>query len=105
MEHLRQAFEMDIQDRIETEPDLPRAGSEFKASEIRQGVVYENNGVRVTAVRVVHTGFVPAFGYRLDYAGRSVVLSGDTRFSVDLIKFAEGPMYSSTKCTMRPKTI
>ena len=90
MEHLRQAFEMDIQDRIETEPDLPRAGSEFKASEIRQGVVYENNGVRVSAVRVVHTGFVPAFGYRIDYAGHSVVLSGDTRFSMDLIKFAEG---------------
>lgn len=90
MEHLRQAFEMDSRDRIESEPDLPRAGSEFKAAEIQQGVVYENNGVRVSAVRVDHTGVSPAFGYRVDFQGRSVVLSGDTRLSTDLIKFATG---------------
>lgn len=90
MEHLRQAFEMDIRDRIESEPDLPRAGSEFKAAEIQQGAVYENKGVRVSAVRVDHTGVSPAFGYRVDFQGRSVVLSGDTRLSTDLIKFATG---------------
>jgi ribonuclease Z len=32
----------------------------------------------------------PAFGYRVDYRGRSVVLSGDTRFSENLIQFAQG---------------
>jgi ribonuclease BN (tRNA processing enzyme) len=31
-----------------------------------------------------------AFGYRIDYAGRSVVLSGDTRVSENLIRHAQG---------------
>ncbi len=33
---------------------------------------------------------MPAFGYRVDYQGHSVVLSGDTRVSDNLIKFAKG---------------
>ena len=32
----------------------------------------------------------PAMGYRVDYLGRSVVFSGDTRFSENLVRFAEG---------------
>ncbi|MEO6868626.1 MAG: MBL fold metallo-hydrolase, partial [Ginsengibacter sp.] len=30
------------------------------------------------------------FGYRIEYGGHSVVLSGDTRYSENLIKFAKG---------------
>jgi len=48
-------------------------------------VVYDANGVRVTAITVDH-GPVPTFGYRIDYAGRSVVFSGDDRRSENLIK-------------------
>jgi len=52
--------------------------------------VYEANGVRVTAFLVDHGAVKPAFGYRVDYRGRSVVLSGDTRPSDNLVKFASG---------------
>src|SRR5262249_53895687 len=53
--------------------------------------VYEQNGVKVTAFEVDHGPVLkPAYGYRIDYDGRSVVLSGDTRFSENLIKFASG---------------
>jgi ribonuclease Z len=90
MEHLHQAFDGDIQDHVTFEPDLPRAGSEFRAAEVQPGVVYESQGVRVAAVRVEHTGVLPAFGYRVDYRGRSVVLSGDTRSSPDLLTFSAG---------------
>jgi ribonuclease Z len=90
MERLRQAFEADIRDRGESEPDLPRGGSEFAAADIQAGVVYEKQGVRVTALRVEHTGVSPAFSYRVEYQGRVVVLSGDTRFSPELIRFAAG---------------
>jgi ribonuclease Z len=45
----------------------------------------------VTAFAVDHGEKIhPAFGYRVDYAGRSVVLSGDTRFDENLIKHAMG---------------
>jgi ribonuclease Z len=46
--------------------------------------------VKVTAFEVDHAPITPAFGYRIDYAGRSVVLSGDTRVSENLIKYAQG---------------
>jgi hypothetical protein len=40
--------------------------------------------VKITALEVDHTPVKPAFGFRIDYSGRSVVLSGDTRcFLID----------------------
>ncbi|RIJ26925.1 MBL fold metallo-hydrolase [Henriciella mobilis] len=44
----------------------------------RQKVVYEAGGVTITAFLVNHEPVEPALGYRVDYAGRSVTISGDT---------------------------
>lgn len=41
-------------------------------------VVFEKDGLKVTAIRVHHNPATPAYGYRFDYHGRSVVISGDT---------------------------
>ncbi len=51
--------------------------------------VYDQGGVRITAIRVIHDPVKPAFGYRLDYKGRSVTLSGDTVYSPALVKAAK----------------
>jgi ribonuclease Z len=53
-------------------------------------VVLEGDGVRVTAFRVDHEPVVPAVGYRFDYGGRSVVISGDTRSSAEVERMARG---------------
>ena len=53
-------------------------------------VVYQNNGVTVTAFLVDHAPVKPALGYRVDFGGRSVVISGDTTASDNLVKFAKG---------------
>ena len=53
-------------------------------------VVLEQDGLRVTAFRVAHPPIEPAVGYRFEYAGRSVLLSGDTNKSANLIQFAQG---------------
>ena len=42
-------------------------------------VAWKDGDLTVTAIRVAHDPISPAFGYRFDYKGRSVVLSGDTR--------------------------
>jgi ribonuclease Z len=60
------------------------------STDIREGVVYRANGVTVTAFLVDHGPVAPAFGYRVDYQHRSVVMSGDTRPSENLIKYAKG---------------
>ena len=87
--NLEKAFEFDIKMRISDDKASPD-GVVIKAEDIKEGVVYEKNGVRVTAFEVDHAPVKPAFGYRIDYAGHSVVLSGDTRRSENLIKYAQG---------------
>jgi ribonuclease Z len=52
--------------------------------------VFEDQGLRVRAFRVDHAPADPAVGYRIDYAGRSVVISGDTARSESLLRNARG---------------
>jgi ribonuclease Z len=48
-------------------------------------VVLERDGLRVTAFEVDHDPVRPAVGYRFDWRGRSVVISGDTATSANLV--------------------
>jgi ribonuclease Z len=89
MSHLEQAYEYDIRIRLYDDRASPD-GVVILAEDVAGGFVYEKNGVKITAFEVDHTPVKPAFGYRIDYAGRSVVLSGDTRVSDNLIRHAQG---------------
>jgi len=89
MSHLEQAYEYDIRIRLYDDRAAPD-GVVILAEDISEGVVYDKGGVKITAFEVDHTPVKPAFGYRIDYAGRSVVLSGDTRVSENLIRYAQG---------------
>lgn len=53
-------------------------------------VVYDGDGLRITAFAVIHDPVRPAYGYRFDYRGRSAVVSGDTVKDADLIEAARG---------------
>ncbi len=53
-------------------------------------VLLEVDGLKVTAFRVNHGPVEPAVGYRFDYKGRSVVVSGDTAQSTSLVAAAKG---------------
>ncbi len=53
-------------------------------------VVYEGDGLKVTAFPVDHRPVQPAVGYRFDYKGRSVTISGDTGPSKMLETVAKG---------------
>ena len=87
--HLREAFAFDIQVRQSDDGASP-TGVQLIPVEIADGLVHDSGGVRITAFLVDHGPVAPAFGYRIDYAGRSVVLSGDTRVSENLIRHATG---------------
>jgi ribonuclease Z len=91
MDGLQQAYAADIKIREADEKLLPEdiavSVDEFSAD----GVVYEKNGVRITAFEVNHGDVIkPAYGYRVDYRGKSVVISGDTRFTENVIKYGTG---------------
>ncbi|MBW8812719.1 MAG: MBL fold metallo-hydrolase [Caulobacterales bacterium] len=53
-------------------------------------VAWKDGDLTVTAIRVAHDPVTPAFGYRFDYHGRSVVISGDTRKWPPLAAAAKG---------------
>ncbi|WFU18615.1 MBL fold metallo-hydrolase [Bradyrhizobium sp. CB3481] len=89
MSHLVQAFEFDVRFRISDDKARPE-GAVINAHEINPGVAFEQNGMKITAIKVDHAPVEPAYGYRIDYGGRSVVLSGDTRVSENLIRAAQG---------------
>lgn len=58
---------------------------------ISEGVMLDENGLRIIAFEVDHGDFVkPAFGYRVEYGGHVFVHSHDTRYCDNLIRHAEG---------------
>jgi ribonuclease BN (tRNA processing enzyme) len=56
----------------------------------RGGPVMNDEHVKVTAAVVNHPPVVPSFAYRFDTADRSIVISGDTAPSDDLVRLAGG---------------
>jgi ribonuclease Z len=90
MDSLQKAFEFDIHIRRDVDERFPAEGIKVISTDIKQGVVFDENGLKVTAFLVDHGPVAPAFGYRVDYRGHSVALSGDTTPSDNLIRFAQG---------------
>jgi ribonuclease Z len=90
MQHLQLAFAFDIHIRRDVDEKAPPEGIKVLAHDIQEGVAYEKNGVRITSFLVDHGPVKPAYGFRLDYGGRSLALSGDTRPSENLVKYCRG---------------
>jgi ribonuclease Z len=55
----------------------------------RTGLVYDDGVLRITAIEVNHAPIAPAYAYRFDYKGRSVVVTGDLTYHPPLIECAK----------------
>ena len=91
MENLERAYALDIKIRVADEK-FPRCGIATDVTEFdREGLVYENGGVKVIAFDVDHGDVIkPCCGYRFEYGGRVAVFSSDTRYSQNVIKHGAG---------------
>lgn len=80
----------DIETRIADEGriDLRKLLTAHEFAE--NGLVMQNADVRVSAMRVRHPPIKEAYAYRFDCADRSIVISGDTTYSPELIALAKG---------------
>ena len=99
VEGFAEAYAHDVDYRVTHHGDafMPRAAATAVAHEIAlpadpvgSVVVFERNGLKVTAFPVDHRPVEPALGYRFDFRGRSVVVSGDTKKSASVAKNAAG---------------
>jgi len=91
MENLEKAYAADIKIRIADEK-LPAEGAAVKVEEFdKDGVVYEKNGVKVIAFTNHHGDLIhPSVGYRIEYKGHAAVISGDTTYNENVIKYGTG---------------
>jgi len=89
-DHLVAAWAEDIDVRTNGLEKRTPGGYRVNVHEIRPGTVCDSGGVRVTAFLVEHGTWREAYGYRIDAPGRSVVISGDTKPSENLVRAAAG---------------
>jgi ribonuclease Z len=82
---MRMMYEHDVEYRAN--PTFKREYLDITVHEFTEGVVYDDGGVKVTAFPVEHDDGNPAFGYRIDAAGRSILLSGDTTYNENVVKY------------------
>ena len=90
MEGLRIAYAYDIDVRHSS--GLPATQTGIASAFIdldSDGVIYDRDGIKVTAFLVDHGKVYPAFGYRIDYQGRSIAISGDTSPTENLYTYGK----------------
>jgi ribonuclease BN (tRNA processing enzyme) len=80
----------DINTRISNEGRVPLAPLVHVNELSDGGAVMSDDNVKVTAALVDHPPVVPSFGYRFDARDRSIVISGDTSRSDNVVKLARG---------------
>jgi ribonuclease BN (tRNA processing enzyme) len=89
-DHVLAAWQVDIQGRIKGINQHNQTGYRVNAHEIEQGVIYQDQNVKVTAFPVRHEEMTDSFGFRFEGPDRVVVISGDTAPTPSLIEHSRG---------------
>ncbi len=101
MMNIKEAYQWDVDYRVMV--GVPIEGTELIVNEVSDGVIFDEDGLKITAFQVEHmpidiaTGVLlglrgETLGFRIDYKGHSVLFSGDTRSTEasEINKIGEG---------------
>jgi len=83
-------FEEDIHLRRDLLEKHPAIGATIRTHIVREGIVYDDGAVKVTAFEVDHKPVPQTFGYKFEAEGKTIVISGDTRPNENLVRYAKG---------------
>ena len=88
---LRQAYAIDKTYRVLHHGEEVAAPSGFGGAgqAIKADYVLEDGDLKISAFAVDHSPIEPAFGFRIEYKGRSIVISGDTAYDERLVAAAK----------------
>ena len=97
MSGISTAYEADINERLHVlsvdgvDPALAfPPGRDVRVDGKDIVTVYENGDLKIEAFQVKHPQWEYAYGYRLNVAGRTIVISGDTTVSDGIRRYAKG---------------
>ena len=90
VDHSIAASGYDIEVRMREEGRPPLKPLVHVEERTAGGLVYRDGDIRVTSALVDHFTVKPAFAYRFDIRGRSIVVSGDTTYNDNLVRLAHG---------------
>lgn len=86
---IRKFYAPDIHIRRDLTEKLSPAGATINLHTLKEGLVFQDESVRVTAFLVDHFPVEPAFGFRFESGGHSIVISGDMHPNDNLVRFAK----------------
>jgi ribonuclease BN (tRNA processing enzyme) len=89
-EHLKLAYNDDIEVRTHGLETLDLQGLRVNVHEISAGPIYHDAHISVRAIPVLHGSWPQAFGYAIEAGGRTIVLSGDTSPSLAIEQACQG---------------
>ncbi len=84
---LRDAYSPDIAYR-HANSGLDDEKAHIESKEIEEGIIYKNAGVTIRAFLVDHKPVEPAFGYRIEFGERVIIISGDTTYTDTVVEQA-----------------
>tara|TARA_Y100000766_G_scaffold2046_1_gene1625 strand:+ start:82 stop:1140 length:1059 start_codon:yes stop_codon:yes gene_type:complete len=64
---------------------LEYAGFDTKVIDLNNPVIFDDGDLKITAFKVVHEPIEPALGFKFEYKGRSLVITGDTSYTKSVI--------------------
>ncbi|WP_282940089.1 MBL fold metallo-hydrolase [Paenibacillus sp. RC67] len=85
---MQESFAFDVNLRINYNKSA-FDGSRIEYHECNEGVVYDKDGIRITAFEVDHRPVYPAIAYKFEYNGKSAIISGDTIPVDNMIRHAQ----------------
>ncbi len=89
-ENILSAYREDIRYRLYGLEPANNQGWRVHAHEIKEGVIYTDDNVKVEAFAVKHGSWPNAFGFRFTTPDRIIVISGDTRPCENIVKYSKG---------------
>ncbi len=88
-QHILEAYKQDIAMRINGLEKGDAIAYQVNAHEIKEGEIYKDSNIAVTAFKVKHGQWKNAFGFVFQTKDKKIVISGDCTYSENLIKYAQ----------------
>ena len=87
--HIMEAYRQDTDIRIKGLEKGDAVAYKVNTTEIKEGEIYKDSNVSVTAFNVKHGQWENAFGFVFQTKDKKIVVSGDCTYSENLVKYAK----------------